>query len=86
MYKTITEEKDSENDIDRDSVNILYLKMILREKDLGFKYLAYILNMNRTTLYKKLKRGPSAFSVADYYTIKEKLDLSMRDMDKIFNI
>ena len=68
-----------EIDIDR-------LHDIMTLKNMGYKYLCKELNMDRSTLYRKLSRGASAISLKDYIAIKQVLELSDAEAKRIFGV
>lgn len=66
-------------------INIERLKDIMLMKNACFEGLAYALEMNRSTLYRKLRAGKSAITLKDYEIIKAYLDLTPEETARIFN-
>lgn len=65
-------------------LNIAELKQIVIMKNTTFEALAYELGIDRTTLYRKLKRGTSGITLKDAATITKSLELSPSEANRIF--
>lgn len=65
-------------------IDIAVLKQIVIMKNTTFEALAYELGIDRTTLYRKLKRGTSGITLKDAATITESLELSPTEVTRIF--
>ena len=68
----------------RMEINIEKLKQTVIQRNTTLEALAYELGINRSTLYRKLKRGPSAITLKDADTISKSLGLSQLEADSIF--
>jgi DNA-binding phage protein len=68
----------------RMEINIEKLKETVIERNTTLEALAYEMGINRSTLYRKLRRGPAAISLLDAKTISKSLRLSPREADSIF--
>ena len=65
-------------------INIEKLKETVILRNTTLEALAYELGINRSTLYRKLRRGPAAISLLDAKTISRALRLSPMEADCIF--
>ncbi len=65
-------------------IDIEKLKETVVSRNTTLEALAYELGINRSTLYRKLRRGPSAISLLDAKTISKSLRLSPLEADSIF--
>ena len=65
-------------------INIEKLKETVILRNTTLEALAYDMGINRSTLYRKLRRGPSAISLEDATTITKSLGLSPREAANIF--
>ena len=68
----------------RMEINIEKLKQTVIQRNTTLEALAYELGINRSTLYRKLKRGHSAITLKDANTISKSLRLSPNEADSIF--
>lgn len=65
-------------------INIEKLKETVISRNTTLEALAYEMGINRSTLYRKLRRGPSAISLQDVKNISDSLDLSPTEANTIF--
>lgn len=67
-------------------INIEALKKVMKERGVCFEGLALDLGIDRSTLYRKLRRGFSLLTVAEYLIIKKSLKLTPEETKTIFNV
>jgi len=65
-------------------INIERLKETVVSRNTTLEALAYELGINRSTLYRKLRRGQSAITLKDASTISRSLGLSPMEQVSIF--
>lgn len=65
-------------------INIEKLKETVISRNTTLEALAYEMGINRSTLYRKLRKGPSAISLTDAKTISKSLSLSPAEANTIF--
>lgn len=65
-------------------MNTRKLKAKLVEKDVSIADLATILNVNKSTVYRKLNKSGQAFTVSDVDKIAKALCLTYSDINEIF--
>ncbi len=65
-------------------IDIEKLKETVILRNTTLEALAYEMGINRSTLYRKLKRGPSAITLKDAKTISRSLELSPVEANIIF--
>ena len=65
-------------------VNVLKLKAKLVENGKNVDYLADSLEVNRTTIYRKLAAGGDDFTIGEVDRISQVLNLSVAEINNIF--
>lgn len=65
-------------------MNIRKLKAKLVEKDVSIADLANILNVDKSTVYRKFNKSGESFTVNDVYKIAKALSLTYNDINEIF--
>lgn len=65
-------------------MNTRKLKAKLVEKDVSVADLATILNVDKSTVYRKFNKSEEAFTVSDVYKIAKALCLTYNDINEIF--
>ena len=67
-------------------IDVKRLHDVMIFKNMGYEYLSKALNMDRSTLYRKLVKGASAISLKDYIAIRQVLELSDAEAKRIFGV
>lgn len=65
-------------------MNVRKLKAKLVEKDVSVVDLANILNVDKSTVYRKFNKSGESFTVSDVDKIAEALSLTYNDINEIF--
>ena len=65
-------------------IDIVELKKTVVNRNTTFEALAFELGIDRSTLYRKLKRGAAGVTLKDMYTISDCLGLSPTEESTIF--
>lgn len=65
-------------------MNIRKLKAKLVERDVSIAALASILNVDKSTVYRKLNKSGESFTVSDVDKIAKALSLTYKDINEIF--
>ena len=65
-------------------IDILKLKNTVVERNTTLEALAYEMGIDRSTLYRRLKKGSSGITLKDARTISHCLSLSEHEMHGIF--
>lgn len=65
-------------------MDVLCFKRILKEKGLTNAYIAHILGIDQSTLYRKLAAGGDSFTIGEINSMVKKIPLDKDDAIKIF--
>ncbi len=65
-------------------MNIRKLKAKLVERDVSIADLASILNVDKSTVYRKFNKSGESFTVGDVDKIAKALSLTYKDINEIF--
>nr|DAN57474.1 MAG TPA: Cro/C1-type HTH DNA-binding domain protein [Caudoviricetes sp.]DAP41850.1 MAG TPA: Cro/C1-type HTH DNA-binding domain protein [Caudoviricetes sp.] len=65
-------------------MNIRKLKAKLVERDVSIADLASILNVDKSTVYRKFNKSGESFTVSDVDKIAKALSLTYKDINEIF--
>lgn len=65
-------------------MDVVKLKKIMLEKGITLSFLAHILGINQSTLYRKISKGGSTFTIREIQQMVKKIPLSKDEAIDIF--